>query len=212
MHEALCSPCCSKLSECFWQGGGKASIPCMTDTYTMVNVAERKLEQLICQDTRGISKAKERMVGKDGPQPHGPRMQVGLVTHAAQAAVAVDNLDALANEDVAHDGEPGEDGGEGGVTVDDEEGDVVDLEAVHEVADALAVIVGVGDDNDLVAAVYELARDLVDVRLDTARLGEEVVADHGDVVSAASHFDDGTRSRRGWGIVKCEVGGGKRAS
>ncbi len=85
------------------------------------------------------------------------------------------------------DGEEGEDGGEGGLAVDDEEGDVVDLEAVGEVADAFAIVMGVGDDDDLVAAVYELAGELVNVRLNTSGLGEEEVADHGDVVRLAGH-------------------------
>lgn len=159
----------------------------MAHADAVIDIAQGKLEQLVGQDAGGVCESKERMIGKDGPQPHGPGMQDALVAQTAEAAMAVDNLDTLPNADVAQNGKEGEDGGERGVTVDDEKGHVVDLEAVCEVADALAVVVGVRDDDDLVAAVDELARDLVDVRLDAAGLGEEEVADHGDVVRSARH-------------------------
>ena len=102
----------------------------------------------------------------------------------AQAPMAMDNLYPLADTDVTQDRKTREDGGERRLTVDDKKGDVVDFEAIGEVADAFAVIVGVGDDDDLVAAVDELAGELVDVGFDAAGLGEEEVADHGDVVGA----------------------------
>lgn len=70
--------------------------------------------------------------------------------------MTVDNVDALAEHDVTEDGEEGEDGREGGRAEDDEEGNVVDLEAVGEVADSGAAFVGVGDDDDFVAPVHEL--------------------------------------------------------
>jgi len=59
---------------------------------------------------------------------------------------------------------------------------MVHLEAVGEVAYAGAAIVSVGDDDDLVAPVHELRRQLVDVTLDTSWLREEEVANHGNVV------------------------------
>lgn len=65
---------------------------------------------------------------------------------------------------------------------------MIDLEAVVEIADSLAVIVGVRDDDDLVASVDEFARELVYVRLDAAGLGEEEVANHSDVVGFARHL------------------------
>ena len=62
---------------------------------------------------------------------------------------------------------------------------MVDFETVCEIADAGSALVGVGDDDDLVAAVDELGGELVDVAFNAAGLGEEEVADHGDVVG---HF------------------------
>lgn len=154
--------------------------------YAVVHVAQAELEQLVRQDARRVREPEQRVVGEDGAQAHGPRVQDGLVAEVAQAGVAVDDLDALADADVAEEREEGEDGREGGLAVDDEEGHVVDLEAVGQVAHALAVVVGVRDDDDLVAAVDELAGELVDVRLDAAGLREEEVADHGDVVRPAA--------------------------
>lgn len=107
----------------------------------------------------------------------------------AETAMAMDDFDLLADADIAQYGEEGEDGGKGRRPVDDEEGHMVDLEAVVEVANALAVVVVVGDDDDFVASVDELAGELVDVRFDAAGLGEEEVADHGDVVCFAPHFE-----------------------
>lgn len=79
------------------------------------------------------------------------------MTKVAQAGVSMDDLDALPDADVAEDGEEREDGREGRLAVHNQEGDVVDLEAICEVADTLSVIVGMCDYNDLVAAIDKLA-------------------------------------------------------
>ena len=126
------------------------------------------------------------MIGKDGSQAHSARMQDALVAETTETAMTMDNFNLLTNADVAEDGETGKDGGERGLAVDDEKGDVVDLEAVGEIANALAVVVGVRDDDDLVAAVDEFGRQLVDVGLDAAWLRKEEVARHGDVVCLAT--------------------------
>ncbi|KAL1844434.1 hypothetical protein VTK73DRAFT_2564 [Phialemonium thermophilum] len=164
------------------------NIPCVAHADNVVHVAQGKLEKLVGQDAARIGKAKEGVVGEDGAQAHGAGVQDSLVAEAAETGVAVDDLDALAQHDVAEDGEEGEDAGEGGAAVDDQEGHVVDLEAVGQIAHTRAALVGVGDDDDLVAAVPQLGRELVDVALDTARLRVEEVADHGDVVRAP-HLD-----------------------
>ena len=67
----------------------------------------------------------------------------------------MDDLDFLADDDVAEDGEGGEDGWEGGFAVDGPEGDVVHFDAVGEVTDASTAWVCMRDDNDFVAAVDE---------------------------------------------------------
>ena len=69
--------------------------------------------------------------------------------------MAMYNLDLLADYNVAEHGEKGEYRGHGRLAVDHEEGDVVDLEAIGEVAHAGAALVSMSDDYDLVTAVYE---------------------------------------------------------
>lgn len=162
----------------------------------MVDIAQGELEQLVGEDAGGVGKAKQGVVGEDGADAHGAGVQRGLPAHAAQGGVAVDDVDVLADDDVAEDWEEGEDGGQGGGAVDDPEGHVVDLEAVGQVAHALAVFVGVRDDDDLVAAVDEALRQLVDVALDAAGLREEEVADHGDVVRGRARGHLGLVSSR----------------
>lgn len=163
----------------------------MAHADAMIYITERKLEQLVGQDTRRVRKPKQRMIRKRRPEAHGARMQDSLITKTAQASMPVHNLNLLTDANIAKYGKERKDGRKGGLAVDDEKGDVVDLEAVGEVAHALpAVVVGVCDDDDLVPAVDQLAGDLVDVRLNTAGLREEEVADHGDVVCLARHGCD----------------------
>ena len=95
--------------------------------------------------------------------------------------MAMHNLNLLSDNDVAKDGKEGKHSGESSLSVDDKEGDMVDLEAVGEVADTGAPFVSMGDDDDFMAAVDQFCRELVDVAFHPARLGEEEVADHGDV-------------------------------
>lgn len=167
-----------------WVGGG--DIPGVTDADDMVDVAESELQQLIRKNTRRIRKSKKRMIRKHRPQPHSPRMQNRLMAQTAQTRMTMHNLNLLSDDNISKNRKEGKHGGESGFAVDDEEGDVVDFEAVGEVADSRAAFVGVGDDDDLVAAVDEFGGELVDVGFNAAGLGEEEVADHGDVVG---HFD-----------------------
>lgn len=99
----------------------------MADAYDMIHVTQRELEQLVRQDTRCIREAKERMVGKDGAETHCPGMQDRLVAQTAETGMAVDNLDALPNDNVAEYWEEREDGWERALAIEDEKGDMVDL-------------------------------------------------------------------------------------
>lgn len=161
----------------------------------MIYVTENELEQLICEDARGIGKAKERMVGEYCPQPHCSCVQDPLMAKAAETAMTMDNLDTFSDKDVSEDGEERKDGWKCGLSVDDEKGHMIHFEPVGEIAHTLSIVMRVRDDNDLVASVYELARELVNVRFDASWLWKEEVADHGDVVAPASH--GGGERRRG---------------
>lgn len=74
---------------------------------------------------------------------------------ATQTGVSMDNLDALADDNVAKDGKKREDGGKGGLAIDDPEGNVVDFESIGQISHALSAGVGMGDDNDFVSTVDE---------------------------------------------------------
>ena len=77
------------------------------------------------------------------------------MAETAQAGMTMHNFDALSNHDVAEDGEEGEHRGHGRFAVDNEEGHMVDLEAIGQVADTGSTFVCVGDDDDFVASVYQ---------------------------------------------------------
>jgi hypothetical protein len=69
--------------------------------------------------------------------------------------MAVNYINLFPEYDVAEDGKEGKNSGEGRFAVDYGERDIVDLEAVGEVAYASAVAVGVSDYYYAVATVYE---------------------------------------------------------
>lgn len=106
------------------------------------------------------------------------------------------DFDALSNADVSECRKEGKYGRKCCLAVDYEERNVVDFQAICEVADAFAVTIGMGDDDDFVTAVYELARKLVYMRFDASRLREEEIANHGDIVCSARHGCGGTGERR----------------
>jgi hypothetical protein len=127
----------------------------MADTDYMVDIAQSKLQELVGKYAAGVCEAKQTVISEDCAQAHGPGMQDSLIAQTTETSMAVYNLDALADDNVAEDGEEGEDGGERRLAIDDEERDIVDLEAVGEVSHACSTSVGMSDDNDLVASINE---------------------------------------------------------
>ena len=96
--------------------------------------------------------------------------------------MTMNDIDSFPQDDIPKHREEGEHGREGGASVDDEEGHVVDFQAVGEVSNTCSPFVGVCDDDYFVAPVDQFRGELVDVRFDAAGLGKEEVADHGDAV------------------------------
>jgi hypothetical protein len=121
----------------------------------MVDITKRKLEELVGQYAPRVREAEQAVIREDSPQTHCSSVQYGLVTQAAKTSMAVYDFDSFANYNVAEDGEEREDGWEGRFSVDDEEGDVVDFEAICEVPHTCSAGIGVSDDNYLVATVDE---------------------------------------------------------
>lgn len=131
-------------------------LPGMADANDMIHIAENEFEKLVGQDTRRICKSKERVIRKHRPQPHSAGVQDTLMAEAAQTGMAMHNINLLPNHDVAEDGEERENGRKCRGPVDDQKGDVVDLESIREISHAGAAFVRVRDDDDLVPSVNEL--------------------------------------------------------
>ena len=151
----------------------------MRDAYDTIHIRQRRLKELIRQNTRRILKPKQTMIRKHRPNPKMMRMQNTLMAQARKARMGVHEPDALAEHDRAEVREECEEVWERGGAGDGREGDVVDFEAWGEIADAGAVWrVGVGEDDDFVPSAEELGAEDVDVVLDAADVGEEEVGYH----------------------------------
>lgn len=154
----------------------------------MVDITESELEELVGEDACSVCKAEKRVVREDRPDTHGASVQRRLPAHAAQRCMAVNNVDLFPYDNIPKDGKEGEDGRESGRAIDDPKRHVVDLETIGEIPNALAVVVGVGYDHNLVASVDEPLGQLVYVTFDSTWLGKEEVADHGDVIRGFRHL------------------------
>lgn len=96
--------------------------------------------------------------------------------------MAMYNFYFLPDYNVSKHWEEREDGWEAGLAVDDEEWDMVDFEPVCEISYSCPTLVCMRNDYYFVSAIDELASKLVNVALYSSGLGEEPVADQGDVV------------------------------
>lgn len=127
----------------------------MTDAYDMIDVAQSKLQKLVGEYSAGVSKAKQAMICEDSSQTHSPGMEDCLMAQTAETSMAVYNLDAFAYHNVSKYWEEGEDSGKGSLAVDDEEGYVVHLEAVRQIAHTCPAGVCVCDNYDFVTTIDE---------------------------------------------------------
>jgi hypothetical protein len=98
------------------------------------------------------------MICENSPQPHGARVQYCLIAQAAEAGMTVYYLNSFADYDVAKDGKERENGRKRGLSIDDQERDIVDFKAVCEISYTGAPGVGVSDDNHLVASIDEFLK------------------------------------------------------
>lgn len=65
-----------------------------------------------------------------------------------------------------------------------------DLDTIGQVPNTLSILVGMGNDNDLVSSVDELRCELVDVAFDSSGLRVEKIAHHGDIIRSMRHRDE----------------------
>jgi hypothetical protein len=87
-------------------------------------------------------------------------VQYGFPAKAAQASMPMYDLNLLSNNYVAEYRKEGEDGWHRRLAVDNQKRDMVDLESICEVSHSSAAFVGVGNDDDFVAAIYEFLEDI----------------------------------------------------
>lgn len=151
----------------------------MAHTDDMIYITQSKFQEFVGQDARRICKSKERMICKNSSQPHGPTMKDCLMAKIAEASVAMNNLDFLPDDDVAKNWKEGKHGRHCGFSIYNKERNMIDFEAIGEISDASAALVGVSYYDHLVAAIDEFSRELVNVTFDSSRLRKEEVADHG---------------------------------
>lgn len=163
----------------------------------MVGIAQGHGQKFVGEHRADVRKAKERVVCEHRAQPHGLGVEERVVRHGREGAVGVDDGDALPHEDVPEQRQAVEERGGGGLVVHHPEGQVVHLQPVGQVADALTAAVGVGDHQYLVAALDEALRQLVDVALHAAHVGVEEVRHHAHALrSPCPHPPGGATTRR----------------
>lgn len=80
------------------------------------------------------------------------------MTEAAQTSMTMHDLDFLPEYDVSKNGKEGEDSRHGRLAVHDEKRDVVDFEAICEIADACPALVCVGNNDNLVASINQFLK------------------------------------------------------
>lgn len=109
-------------------------------------------------------------------------MEQCVMGHGGEGAVRVHHGDTLPHKHAAQQREAVEDGGGRGLVVHDLQGEVIDLQSVGQVSDALPPAVGVGGDHHLVSLLDQALGELVDVTFHTAHVRVEEVGYHADVV------------------------------
>lgn len=101
---------------------------------------------------------------------------------AAQACVAMNDLYLFPYDHIPKDREERKHSWHSSFPVDDQEGDVVDLQSVGEVVYTGSTIVRVGYNDNLVPTVDQLGGELIYMTFHSAGLREEEIANHSDVV------------------------------
>lgn len=96
------------------------------------------------------------MIREDSPKTHASSMDDGFMTQAAQTPVAMDNFNLFSNNNVAEYWKEGEDSWKSGLSIYDEERNMIDFKTIGEISDPGTAFVCVGYDNDFVAAVDEI--------------------------------------------------------
>lgn len=125
--------------------------PRIRHTDDRISTPQRTRQQLVSEHADRVREPEQRVVSEHCPHAEERRMVHRFVREGGERAVAVDELDAFPQDDGAEVGEEEEVVWERGGGGDGDEGDVVDLNAGREVADADARAVVVRDDDYLLS-------------------------------------------------------------
>lgn len=115
------------------------------------------------------------------------------------------NFNLLSHDDISKDRKEGKYCRKSSLSIYGQKRHMIDFEAIRQVADAGSSFVSVSYDNNFVASVDKLGRELVKVTFYSSRLREEVVTDHGNSVRHVGRRDPYltiTRSSNSRAIVR----------
>lgn len=115
-------------------------------------------------------------------QAHGLCVEQGIVGHSRKWAVRVHHSDALPHKHTTHQWKTVEAGSGCGLVIHDLQGEVVDLQSIGQVPDALPPAVGVGDNYHLVPLFNQTLGKLINVTFHSAHIGIEEIWHHADAV------------------------------
>ena len=130
----------------------------MTNADDMIHVTHDELQQLVCQYTSSICEAKQRVICEDSPKAHCSSMQDSLMTQTAETGMTMNYLDLLSDHYIAEDWKERKDCRKGCLSIDDQEGHMIDFQAICQVANTCSSFVCVSNDNDFVAAVDQFLK------------------------------------------------------
>jgi len=105
-----------------------------------------------------------------------------LVAEAAKTSMTVDDLNLFSDCYTAEDWKEREHRRKGGLSVQDQERNMIDLESVGQIMNSSSAFISMRDDYYLVTAVDQFCRQLIDVAFDTSWLWKEEVADHSNII------------------------------
>jgi hypothetical protein len=160
--------------------------------YSCIHCGQRHLEHSVQNDTGKVIKSEEGVVRVHGRQAHDPCVHDALVGHDAGCLVGVDDLDPIPKENVAQQREGGGEGRHRVVGCHWDDRTVVHLERPRQVPDPPpAWSIPVRDHDHPVSESDQVLRKAPYVILNSAEVGVEEIAHHGDAVLSGGHATGG---------------------
>ena len=147
----------------------------MRHTNDMIHIGKSEFQQFVGQNRRRIGEAKQRMVGKTHDETERAGMQDGFMTHGRECLVAMHNLDTFPYEDVPEQRQSAVDRRQSDLLEDAPDGQIVHFETVRHASNASSLRVIVCHNHYFMSPLQQFVRELHEMRLDAAHVGEEEV-------------------------------------